>query len=65
MVIEIKICKLELLNRKENMKYLLYRLLPLFVLERLAERKYQRETLIDTTYDSVIDESYFTVGRKG
>ena len=46
------------------MKYLLYRLLPLFVLERLAERKYQRENSIDTTYDSVIDESYFTVGRK-
>lgn len=47
------------------MKYLLYRLLPLFVLERLAERRYQRENSIDTTYDSVIDESYFTVGRKG
>jgi hypothetical protein len=42
----------------------MYRLLPLFVLEKLAERKYQSENFIDTTFDSVIDKSYFTVGRK-
>jgi len=48
------------------MKYLLYRLLPLFVLERLAERKLLKEKRrgYDDTFDSVIDESYFTVGRK-
>jgi len=44
--------------------HILLRILPYSILKMLAERKYRRENTIDVTYDSVIDESYFTVGRK-
>tara|TARA_B100000925_G_C21861793_1_gene410309 strand:- start:607 stop:753 length:147 start_codon:yes stop_codon:yes gene_type:complete len=43
----------------------IYRLLPHFILVILAERKLRRlQNEIDTTYDSLIDKSYFEIGRK-
>jgi hypothetical protein len=42
----------------KRIKYLLW-------LWKVGRKKFPMKPLIDTTHDSVIDKSYFTVGRKG
>ena len=44
--------------------HILLRILPYSILKMLAERKYRSENTNDVTYEYVIDEYYFQVGRK-